>query len=284
MGYSPENNPYVPGDPYSYDLKWIVKKFKNFEKPEQYAEAAAQSALEAKASADEAAELLEEFKELVPISPLYYGAVGDGVTDDTAALQACIQDYKSINLEGRTYKITSALNFTNRKNIEFYNGSIVHEAGTTHNTFYGEGAENIYIHDVTFDARGNDPLVTYVWPDNVQACAIISHGSSNIYFIKNNVLNYNYGLYLAGADESALQYGSINSQIQFNIFDNCNSPVDTYGQNVDVSFNYFKGTTGNAIQIEPVGSIGNITDPFLNILGKRIFRKSKQQLYNYHFG
>lgn len=24
MAYTPENNPYIPGDPYSYDLKWIV--------------------------------------------------------------------------------------------------------------------------------------------------------------------------------------------------------------------------------------------------------------------
>lgn len=29
MAYSPENNPYIPGDPYSYDLKWIIEKIKN---------------------------------------------------------------------------------------------------------------------------------------------------------------------------------------------------------------------------------------------------------------
>lgn len=28
MAYSPENNPYIPGDPYSYDLKWIVSEVK----------------------------------------------------------------------------------------------------------------------------------------------------------------------------------------------------------------------------------------------------------------
>lgn len=31
MAYTPENNPYIPGDPYSYDLKWIVAKIKNLE-------------------------------------------------------------------------------------------------------------------------------------------------------------------------------------------------------------------------------------------------------------
>lgn len=28
MPYTPENNPYIPGDPFSYDLKWIVDKLK----------------------------------------------------------------------------------------------------------------------------------------------------------------------------------------------------------------------------------------------------------------
>lgn len=29
MAYTPENNPYIPGDPYSYDLKWIVTNIKD---------------------------------------------------------------------------------------------------------------------------------------------------------------------------------------------------------------------------------------------------------------
>ena len=28
MAYDPENNPYVPGDPASYDLTWIVEEVK----------------------------------------------------------------------------------------------------------------------------------------------------------------------------------------------------------------------------------------------------------------
>ena len=28
MAYTPENNPYIPGDPYSYDLKWVVTNIK----------------------------------------------------------------------------------------------------------------------------------------------------------------------------------------------------------------------------------------------------------------
>ena len=29
--YSPEDNPYVPGDPYSYDLKWMIRKLKEMQ-------------------------------------------------------------------------------------------------------------------------------------------------------------------------------------------------------------------------------------------------------------
>ena len=29
MPYTPNNNPYMPGDPYSYDLKWLVQKTKD---------------------------------------------------------------------------------------------------------------------------------------------------------------------------------------------------------------------------------------------------------------
>lgn len=62
MGYSPENNPYVPGDPYSYDLKWVVDKIKPIRDIEAIkdqaaasAEAAEDSAIRSKDSADDAA-------------------------------------------------------------------------------------------------------------------------------------------------------------------------------------------------------------------------------------
>lgn len=35
MSYTP-NNPYIPGDPYSYDLKWLVENIKNIESAIEY--------------------------------------------------------------------------------------------------------------------------------------------------------------------------------------------------------------------------------------------------------
>ena len=31
MSYSPNNDPYIPGDPYSYNLTWLIAKIKDLE-------------------------------------------------------------------------------------------------------------------------------------------------------------------------------------------------------------------------------------------------------------
>ena len=56
MAYSPENNPYIPGDPYSYDLKWMVKKINEWKDPLDSAERAKASEEAAAASAEAAAD------------------------------------------------------------------------------------------------------------------------------------------------------------------------------------------------------------------------------------
>ena len=50
MAYTPTNNPYIPGDPYSYDLKWMVEEVK---KAQAVGEEAAASAEAAAASAEQ---------------------------------------------------------------------------------------------------------------------------------------------------------------------------------------------------------------------------------------
>lgn len=50
---------------------------------------------------------------------LDYGAVGDGVADDTAAVQAAINTGKSVYFPSGTYKVTSALSF-NQADVAYY--------------------------------------------------------------------------------------------------------------------------------------------------------------------
>lgn len=47
MGYTPENNPYIPGDPYSYDLKWMVEEINEAKAVREIADQAASVAQQA---------------------------------------------------------------------------------------------------------------------------------------------------------------------------------------------------------------------------------------------
>lgn len=66
------------------------------------------------------------------ITPLDYGAVGDGVTDDTAAIAACIAQEKPIDWLGLTYRITAPILQAVTKDVIWYgNGaSIIYNAST----------------------------------------------------------------------------------------------------------------------------------------------------------
>lgn len=50
MPYDPTNNPYIPGDPYSYDLRWMVDKIQEWTDPIDSAERAEAAEAAAKAS------------------------------------------------------------------------------------------------------------------------------------------------------------------------------------------------------------------------------------------
>lgn len=56
MAYDPTNNPYAPGDPYSYDLKWIVKKIKDLFTSVSAAQSAADDASDAASAAQNRAD------------------------------------------------------------------------------------------------------------------------------------------------------------------------------------------------------------------------------------
>ena len=81
------NNPYVPGDPFSYDLKWLVRKVKELITVTQDFDEKVEQAVE------EYIDNLQIPTDYINVMEPRHGlqpVVGDGVTDDTIAFKAII--------------------------------------------------------------------------------------------------------------------------------------------------------------------------------------------------
>lgn len=204
------------------------------------------------------AELLNKYE----VTPVMFGAVGDGIADDTTALQNAVQAGRVINLINKEYKITDAITLTG-DNVELFGGTITREAKQTFNTLDGSNCKNINIHDVIFEGNGNTSDVTYTWRDDIQACCILTPNGTNIQFSNNIVSDFNYGVFIIGSDEDSTDLvNGFGGSICNNIFQNCKQPVDTYGKNLNISYNTFLDITGIALQIEPVGTLTDEDEPY----------------------
>jgi hypothetical protein len=91
-------------------------------------------------------------------SPEEYGAKGDGVTDDTLALQQCLNENSVTVLTANTYRITTTLKLPKNHSIDGNSGRIIVNGGWVNNTLgvsvpnncmiWVEGREPIYQSDL----------------------------------------------------------------------------------------------------------------------------------------
>lgn len=149
MAYTPENNPYIPGDPYSYDLKWMVQQIHYWSNMydsldsrfvdllNQFGELSGEFgdlsgdfttlynyvhdffdnldlSEEVSAKIDEMAAngtLVQLFASALTyfVTPEMYGAKGDDITDDTQAFIAAAATGKTIALGPKTYLVTDSI-------------------------------------------------------------------------------------------------------------------------------------------------------------------------------
>jgi hypothetical protein len=70
------------------------------------------------------------------VTPRQYGAVGDGIADDTAAIDACLAAEKPVNWEGLTYKITAPILQACTKDVIWYgNGATIVFSPSAHTEY-----------------------------------------------------------------------------------------------------------------------------------------------------
>lgn len=202
-------------------------------------------------------------------TPFMFGGVGNGIADDTQAIQSCIDSGVTVDLCGKTWRITDSLRLDNLSFVEIKNGKILHDSGQIHNSITGLDTYCIYIHDIEFDGNGWDNALPYVFPDNYNACCVLPR-SSRVYFEHNKVKNYKYGVFTLGAAEHMLtnpdSMRSYDGSISFNHFTNCGAAIDTYGKSIDIGFNTFDTFTAPEyplIQIEPADYTADVdmSDP-----------------------
>ena len=89
-----------------------------------------------------------------PANPLDFGAIGDGVADDTAAIQAVLNTGRPIDWCGLTYRITSSVSYTYTTDVywEGRNATILYDGSHIERAVFLQGAGiDIVINDLTID-------------------------------------------------------------------------------------------------------------------------------------
>ena len=97
-------------------------------------EAAANSRVELRVTAQSVKDAISSSVGFV--RPRDYGAVGDGIADDTAAIDACLAAERPVNWEGLTYKITAPILQACTKDVVWYgNGATIVFSPSAHTEY-----------------------------------------------------------------------------------------------------------------------------------------------------
>lgn len=165
----------------------------------------------------------------------FAGVVGDGIHDDTAGLQAAINDGRPLDFGGTEsrYRITADLIPKNGGRYYGY-GATIYQESIDEEAFACTALTDAKFHGLTLIGASPDPLITdgtnrafeLFAPKDVviELCTMKHWGSA--------------GVFLTGGGGAA--YGPINCKVINNLIENCNDGIFTYVGGVG---NSIKGNT-----------------------------------------
>jgi hypothetical protein len=167
-----------------------------------------------------------------------FGAVGDGLTDDTEAINETIQysidNNKSIkSRKGMTYLISSPIQLNNAAEINL-SGSVI-KSETILNSIFEINSDNVILENINIDCNNtalyginisevNHTILKNISISNIFGTGIYSEGNNGIFFNleMTGVSTTGIGICLKGS------YNILNNVL----FNNCNISIQSYTDNI----------------------------------------------------
>jgi hypothetical protein len=134
-----------------------------------------------------------------------YGVVGDGVTDDTAAINKALANSNHVVLPPGTYKTTGAITIPAGATLEGIGTPTIHYYGTTSSIGVVQtgGADAALINVVIDGGATNNPITPFA-----TYCVYIQH--DRFYGERIKVQNYrNIGIYFKNCNHSAVRHAKV---------------------------------------------------------------------------
>ena len=176
------------------------------------------------------------------VTPEMFGAIGDGVTDDTEAIQNAVNaGYHIIFKRTSTYKITDSISINSNKVLDGDGATITNAEPCRIFTKGETPVSKITIKNFNLTGAGKND-VTGAWPD-INSAIVIATEASDILVEKCSFTDFPYGVFVGGEDGK-------NAIIRDCYFKDCKSAVDTFVTNNGKVINCWFDSCTNPIQLE----------------------------------